>query len=65
MENRKFDYFLICGYTMGILVFLFEGLKNGYKNIRIYQILMIVFWSICLFYKIKEVIKRNSDNGID
>ena len=65
MENNKFDYFLICGYTIAILGFLFDVFSSGCKNIRIYQVIIIAFWSICLFYKIKEVAKKNNDPKIE
>ena len=64
MENKKFDYFLICVYAISILGFLFDVFSSGYKNIRIYQVIIIAFWSICLFYKIKEVSKKKNETKI-
>jgi uncharacterized protein with PQ loop repeat len=65
MKNKRFDYFLVCFYTIAILGFLFDVFMSGYKNIRIYQVIMIVFWSICLFYKIKEIIEKKNNTEIE
>jgi hypothetical protein len=65
MENRKLDYFLICGYLLFIIGVLYDIFKNGYSNDRIYQVILIVFFGISLIYKIKKVAKRKKEARID
>ena len=65
MENRKFDYFSIGGFIILIIGVLREIFIAGYSNVRVYQVLMIIFFSISLIYKIKDVMKKNKNDGID
>ncbi len=65
MKNIKYNYFLICGYILAILGLLYDVFKIGYSNIRIYQVIMIIFFSISLFYKIKEVIEKKNNTDIE
>ena len=65
MENIKYSYFLICVYILGLTGLLYEIFKSGHFNGRIYQVLMIIFWSICLFYKIRDIIKNKNSSEID
>jgi hypothetical protein len=43
---------------MGTLIDIYTV---GYKNARIFEIISIVFFSILLFYKIKEVVTKKDN----
>jgi hypothetical protein len=46
-------------YTLCIMGLLIEIINEGYNNVHIYQIVLILCSSWLLFYKIKEFIKDN------
>ena len=50
-------------YLVCITGSLIDIYNVGYKNARIFQVISIVFFSILLFYKLREVIK-NKNTGI-
>jgi hypothetical protein len=65
MKKINYDYLLICAYTILILFFIQEIFKAGFSNIRIYQVLMLLFWSVILFFKIKTTVKNNKEENKD
>jgi len=62
MKNKIWMFF----YALCIMGLLIEIFNEGYNNVHIYQILLILCSSWLLFNKIKELIKDNkSKNKID
>jgi hypothetical protein len=62
MKNKIWMFF----YALCIIGLLIEIFNEGYNNVHIYQILLILCSSWLLFNKIKELIKDNkSKNKID
>ena len=54
---------LIFLYLVCIIGSLIDIYNVGYKNVRIFEVISIVFFSILLFYKLREVI-INKNTGI-
>ena len=59
MKNKIWMFF----YALCIMGLLIEIFNEGYNNVRIYQIVLILCSSWLLFNKIKEFIKDNKNKN--